>query len=89
MHLYLIRHAHALDGDDDAARPLSPKGRKQVRKLAGLLQDADAFDAGESGTARCAARTKPPGCWPKTSKAGCDSRKSPASRRTTRSTGSR
>ena len=47
MHLYLIRHAHALDGDNDAARPLSPKGRKQVRQLAGLLQDADAFEAGE------------------------------------------
>jgi len=47
MHLYLIRHAHALDGDDDAARPLSPKGRKQVRKLADLLRDTKTFETGE------------------------------------------
>ena len=47
MHLYLIRHAHALDGDNDAARPLSPKGRKQVRRLADLLRDAGAFEARE------------------------------------------
>lgn len=47
MHLYLIRHAHALDGDDDAARPLSPKGRKQIKKIAHLLRDAKAFDAVE------------------------------------------
>ncbi len=47
MHLYLIRHAHAVDGDNDAARPLSPKGRKQVRKLANLLRDAEAFDTNE------------------------------------------
>jgi phosphohistidine phosphatase len=47
MHLYLIRHAHALDGDDDAARPLSPKGRKQIRQLAVLLRHTGAFEAGE------------------------------------------
>ena len=47
MHLYLIRHAHALDGNDDAARPLSPKGLKQVRKLADLLRNTEAFEAGE------------------------------------------
>jgi len=47
MHLYLIRHAHALDGDDDAARPLSPKGRKQCRKLARFLGEAKAFEAEE------------------------------------------
>ena len=47
MHVYLIRHAHALDGDNDAARPLSPKGRKQVRSVAKLLREAGAFEAAE------------------------------------------
>jgi phosphohistidine phosphatase len=47
MHLYLIRHAHALDGDDDAARPLSPKGDEQIRALARLLRASDAFSAEE------------------------------------------
>jgi phosphohistidine phosphatase len=47
MHLYLIRHADALDGEDDAARPLSPKGRKQIGAVARLLREARAFEAGE------------------------------------------
>jgi phosphohistidine phosphatase len=47
MHLYLIRHAHALDGDDDAARPLSPKGRKQIRALGRLLRETGTFEAEE------------------------------------------
>jgi len=47
MHLYLIRHADALDGDDDAARPLSAKGRKQIRSIARALREAGAFDAAE------------------------------------------
>jgi len=37
MQAYLIRHAHALDGDDDAARPLSRRGRAQIRALAAFL----------------------------------------------------
>ena len=41
--LYLIRHAHALDSEDDAARPLSPRGKKQVEALAKLLHGTDAF----------------------------------------------
>jgi phosphohistidine phosphatase len=41
--LWLVRHAHALDGADDAARPLSPKGRAQVRRLAGFLRASGAF----------------------------------------------
>jgi phosphohistidine phosphatase len=40
MHIYLIRHAHALDGDDDAARPLSAKGRRQIRAVASHLRCA-------------------------------------------------
>jgi phosphohistidine phosphatase len=47
MHLYLIRHAHALDGDVDAVRPLSPKGRKQVRTLGRLLRETGTFEAAE------------------------------------------
>lgn len=47
MHLYLIRHAHAIDGQDDAARPLSEKGVRQVRKLGRFLREADAFAAAE------------------------------------------
>lgn len=40
MHIYLIRHAHALDGNDDAVRPLSAKGRRQIRALASHLRCA-------------------------------------------------
>ena len=45
--LYLIRHAHALDGDDDAARPLSDRGREQVKRLAEFLRGNGAFAAAE------------------------------------------
>lgn len=38
MQIYLIRHAHAEDGEDDAVRPLSAKGRRQVRKMAAFLK---------------------------------------------------
>lgn len=34
MKLFLLRHAHALPGEVDVARRLSPKGRRQVRDLA-------------------------------------------------------
>jgi phosphohistidine phosphatase len=43
MRLYLIRHAHAVAADDDAERPLSKKGREQVKRLAKFLRDSDAF----------------------------------------------
>ncbi len=42
MQLYLIRHAHALDGLDDQARPLSAKGRQQVKRLAKFLRASGA-----------------------------------------------
>lgn len=38
MQLYLIRHAHSLDGDDDAQRPLSMKGRGQIRTVGACLR---------------------------------------------------
>jgi phosphohistidine phosphatase len=44
MHLYLLRHAHALAGADDAARPLSKRGRKQIRTLGRWLRANRALD---------------------------------------------
>ena len=43
MYLYLIRHAHALAAEVDAERPLSPKGRAQVRRLVKQLAVSGAF----------------------------------------------
>ena len=37
MDLILWRHAEAEDGDPDATRALTPKGRKQAMKMAGWL----------------------------------------------------
>lgn len=42
-HCYLIRHAHAEDGDRDDLRELSPKGRRQIREVARWLDSARAF----------------------------------------------
>lgn len=47
MHVYLIRHAHAEDGVHDDVRPLSAKGRRQIREIARWLRHAKAFDAEE------------------------------------------
>lgn len=41
--LHLIRHAHAVDAPVDAARPLSPKGRTQVRQLGKFLRAREVF----------------------------------------------
>lgn len=45
MELYLLRHAHAGDAakwrGDDAARPLSRKGRKQAERLGAFLAKSD------------------------------------------------
>ena len=43
MEVYLIRHAHALDGKNDAVRPLSAKGRKQIRAVGRFLRRNDAL----------------------------------------------
>jgi len=40
MKLYFLRHADALPGDDDPARELSARGRKQARALADFLVEA-------------------------------------------------
>ena len=47
MKLYLIRHAHALDAEEDPERPLSKRGRKQVCALAEFLRETSAFEANE------------------------------------------
>ena len=47
MLLYLIRHAQAVDGVDDAVRPLSAKGRRQVRRLAAFLRRGGLLDTRE------------------------------------------
>lgn len=45
MKLYFLRHAAAIDGADDAKRPLSATGRQQARKLARFLRRGGiAFD---------------------------------------------
>jgi phosphohistidine phosphatase len=45
--LYLIRHADAVDLADDAARPLSKRGRHQVEALAHFLRHSGAFAVDE------------------------------------------
>ena len=47
MPVYLIRHAHAVDADEDAARPLSKRGEQQVRALAEFLGRSAAFQPDE------------------------------------------
>ncbi len=49
MKLYFLRHADALDGVDDAARPLSPHGRKEALEVGRFLKRARiGFDAAYS-----------------------------------------
>jgi len=49
MRLYFLRHAEALDGLDDAARPLSPRGHEQAREMGRFLQRTGVeFDAAYS-----------------------------------------
>ena len=40
MKLYFLRHADALEGADDAARPLSPHGRKEAFEVGRFLKRA-------------------------------------------------
>jgi phosphohistidine phosphatase len=37
--LYLLRHAHAVDAEEDPARPLSKRGREEVRAVASFLAE--------------------------------------------------
>jgi len=49
MKLYFLRHADALEGADDAARPLSPRGKKEALEVGRFLKRAGIeFDAAYS-----------------------------------------
>ncbi|HVU18461.1 MAG TPA: phosphohistidine phosphatase SixA [Candidatus Didemnitutus sp.] len=47
MKIFLVRHAHAVDGEPDDLRPLSSKGRKQIRTMAPFLKAEAGFDPTE------------------------------------------
>ncbi len=47
MLLYLIRHAHAVKEEEDPVRPLSARGRDDVRRLAVFLQANHALAAAQ------------------------------------------
>jgi phosphohistidine phosphatase len=47
MQLYLIRHAHAVDADEDPERPLSKRGVEQANDLAGFLRRSRLFQPAE------------------------------------------
>lgn len=47
MLIHLIRHAHALDGDDDVHRPLSAKGRRQAARMGRWLKRQRLIEARE------------------------------------------
>lgn len=47
MHIFLVRHAHADDGERDAIRPLSRKGHRQIRAISRFLSEHDAFEVEE------------------------------------------
>jgi phosphohistidine phosphatase len=46
MRLYLVRHAHAVPEEEDARRPLSARGRKTVRQIAGFFRTSGALQPG-------------------------------------------
>src|SRR5688572_13916592 len=43
MQLYLTRHAHAVDADEDHERPLSKRGVNRVAGLTSFLRSSDLF----------------------------------------------
>lgn len=47
MHIYLIRHAHAEDGEPDAQRELSRKGKRQARAVSRFLREREMLEAEE------------------------------------------
>jgi phosphohistidine phosphatase len=47
VRVYLIRHAHAVAGAEDSARPLSRRGIGQTRDLARFLKPAGRFEPEE------------------------------------------
>lgn len=47
MQVYLVRHAHAVDADENFARPLSKRGEQQVVALAAFLGRSGVFQPAE------------------------------------------
>ena len=47
MQVFLIRHAHAVNAEVDAERPLSKRGRKQVRQLARFFAEKEILQFAE------------------------------------------
>lgn len=47
MQAFLIRHAHAVSAEVNAERPLSKRGRKQVRQLARFFVDKEVLQFAE------------------------------------------
>ena len=47
MEIYLIRHAHSPDGEVDAVRPVSRKGRAQIRRVGRFLRRSGALQTRE------------------------------------------
>lgn len=47
MHVYIVRHAHAVDSEEHPLRPLSKRGELQVRALADFLRRGGAFQPAE------------------------------------------
>jgi phosphohistidine phosphatase len=41
--LYLVRHAHAHDAADDTVRPISARGRAELKAIAQILRPSGAF----------------------------------------------
>ena len=47
MQIFLVRHAHAVDAAEDLERPLSKRGRKQVRTLGRFLKPSSVLQPAE------------------------------------------
>ncbi|HTO04540.1 MAG TPA: phosphohistidine phosphatase SixA [Opitutus sp.] len=43
MEIFIIRHAHAVDAAEDPARPLSKRGRQQVRRIARFFKKTESL----------------------------------------------
>ena len=47
MQVFLVRHAHAVSEEQNAARPLSERGQSEVRRLAAFFRTNGAFAPGQ------------------------------------------
>jgi phosphohistidine phosphatase len=47
MELFIVRHAHAVNAEENPERPLSSRGREQVRQLTAFLEKSGSLSCGE------------------------------------------